>query len=348
MRRQPSFSSSSSFGPVTRDQIREADLFFAALMGTPTPIRAIEAEDTAYDPAFKALELSPSSTHGGTPMRDGLTRAMLTRIMPKLGRASEAIQQRYLDLTNEMFRLFAIDTIESRAFFLAHAFVESGEFASMVEGDHREPYRERVRGSTDPAWTPQHVTAGQAAEFRRWNYHNRPEIMGRGNFLYIGRGPLQITFSRGYRRAREVMNVWGQEYGRTGAIEDSSKLLHAVGELSGDPALAAVPEYAFLLSGAHFKSARPGSSGGVRSMDKSASSTAPLRADQFLAASASMAGVGSFTELNRSVHKKHIADNLNRKMPVFREAIKAMCGSATTGICGNPAVAQPAPRITLP
>jgi hypothetical protein len=271
--------------------------------------------------------------------------------MPKLASASPAIQQRYLDFTNEMFRLYAIDTIESRAFFLAHAFIESGQFSAMVEADHREPYRERVRNSEDPAWTPQYVTPGQNADYRSRNYHQRPEIAPGGVFKYIGRGPLQVTTSLGYRRGREVMNVWGQEYGRTGAIDDSSKLLHAVGELGQDPSLAAIPEYAFLLSGAHFKAARRASATGpVRSMDKSASSDPPFRAEQFLAASAWMLGIGSFNELKKwkTSQQQLVADNLNGKMPVFRRAIQAMCGGGKTGICGHPAVGQPAPRITLP
>jgi hypothetical protein len=352
MRRRPdAFASSSAFGPVSRRERREADRFFAALIGARPAPRAFESEDVPYDAAFKTLELSPSSAHGGTAMSARLTLAMLTTIMPKLATVSSAIQQRYLDLTNEMFRLFAIDTIESRAFFLAHANVESGEFAAMVEADHREPYRERKRNSEDPAWTPQHVTAGQLADYRSRNYHNRPEIAPGGVFKYIGRGPLQVTTALGYRRGGEVMNVWGQELGRTGAIDDASTLLHAVGEIGQDPSLAAIPDLAFLLSGAHFKAARrTTATGPVRSMDKSASSDPPFRADQFLAASAWMVGIGSFGELKKwkTSQQQLVADNLNRKMPIFRRAIQAMCGGGTTGVCGNPAVAQPAPRITLP
>jgi hypothetical protein len=116
-----------------------------------------------------------------------------------------------------------------------------------------------------------------------------------------------------------------------------------------DPSLAAIPDYAFLVSEAHFKAARRAGDRGVRSMYKSASSAPPLRADQFLAASASMVGVGSFNELKKfnTRNQQHVADNLNRKMRVFRRAIQAMCAGGTTGICGNPTAGQPAPRITL-
>jgi len=354
---------SSTYWPTSARARREADQFYASLIGRPARHRAAEGESDAeaeaeiyfedktppYDPTFKTLELSPSSTHGGTKMEGKLTLGMLTAIMPKLATAPPEIQHRYLALTNRMFRTFAIDTIESRAFFLAHANVESGEFASMVEGDHRQAYRERKRDSDDPAWTPQHVTPGQAAEFRRWNYHTRPQIAPGGRFLYIGRGPLQVTFSQGYRRAREVMELWGNELGRLGNVTAASTLLQAAGELSQDPTLAAIPDFAFMLSGAHFKSARPGSGGTVRSMDKSASTAAPLRADQFLAASSSMAGVGSFAELKKlnARSRQHVADNINRKMVVFRRAVQAMCAGQTTGVCSNPAVGQPPPRISV-
>ncbi|HJZ78523.1 MAG TPA: hypothetical protein VKE51_42640 [Vicinamibacterales bacterium] len=350
MPRRVASGGSSSFGFVSRRERREADLFFASLAGGRRAPRAFESEDAPYDSAFKTLELSPSSAHGGTKMSAGLTLAMLTAIMPKLATASAAIQQRYLDLTNEMFRLYAIDTIESRAFFLAHAFVESVQFSAMVEADFREAYRERARNSEDPAWRPQHVTAAQRSDYVGRGYDKNAQIAPGGVFKYIGRGPLQVTTSLGYRRALQVMNVWGQEYGGTGVIDDSSTLLQAVGEIGGDPSLAAIPDFAFLLSGAHFKAARRPSSGILRSMDKSASSDPPFRADQFLAASASMAGIGSFAELKKwkASAQKIIADNLNGKMPVFRRAIQAMCGGGTTGICANPALGQAAPRITPP
>ncbi len=340
--------SRGGFGRSSSRRRRDADLFFADLMGASAGEDEAWPEDTPYDPRLRALELSASSTHGGTAMASPLNLAQLVQIMPKLGTAPAAVQQRYLDLTNDMFRLYAIDTIESRAFFLAQATIESGEYASMVEADHRQAYKERERNASDPAWTPSHVTAAQRADFVKRGYDKRDDI-GRATFRFIGRGPLQVTTSQGYRRGGQVMNVWGQELGRRGSIEDSSRILHAVGELSGDPTLAAIPEFAFLLSGAHFKTARP-SGTSVTSMDKSATSRVPLSAEQFLGASAYMVGIGSFQALKgwRQDQQQAVADNMNRKMVVFRRALQALCGSGTTGVCANPAIRQPAPRITLP
>jgi hypothetical protein len=338
------------FGRVSRRRRHEADLFFAELMGKPRGAGEAEdaGEDAPYDPQLKALELSPSSTHGGTPMTSALTVAQLVQIMPKLGTAAADVQQRYLGLTNDMFRLYAIDTIESRAFFLAQATIESGEYASMVEADHRQAYKERERNPSDPTWAPSYVTPAQRADFVARGYDKRDDI-GRATFRFIGRGPLQVTTSQGYRRGGQVMNVWGQELGRRGSIDDASRILHAVGELSTDPTLAALPPFAFLLSGAHFKTARP-SGTSVTSMDKAATSRPPLSAEQFLGASAYMVGIGSFAQLKtwKQSQQQLVADNMNPKMVVFRRALVALCGTGTTGICANPAIRQPAPRITLP
>src|SRR5262245_33492632 len=109
--RRDANTESSSFGLVSRRERRDADLFFASFTGARRAPPAFESEEAPYDPAFKTLELSPSSAHGGTKMSVELTLAMLTTIMPKLATASAAVQQRYLDLTNQMFRLYAIDTI---------------------------------------------------------------------------------------------------------------------------------------------------------------------------------------------------------------------------------------------
>ncbi len=340
------------FGRVSQRERRNADLFFAELVGTASPLPPESSSETApYDPRFKALELSPSSAHGGTRMAAPVTSAMLTAIMPKLATASAVVQRRYLDLTNDTFRLFAIDTIESRAFFLAHAFIESGQFSVMMEGDLRTPYRARERGASDPTWRPRHVTGAQDREYKKRNYHRRKSIApgGAGDYRYIGRGPLQVTTFLGYKRAAQVMGVWGQELGRRGAIQDSARILHAQAEVLRDPYLAAIPEIAFLHSGAHFKAARrPGRN--ELSMDKSATSAPPFTWLRFLSASGSMFGVGSVAQLKKfSVSsQRHVIDNLNAKLPVFHRAVRTLCGSQTSGVCSNSALSGPVGPAPFP
>ncbi len=306
-----------------------------------------EPGQETYDPRYRALELKASSDHGGTRMSSALSGAMLNRIMPALAAQSSEIKRRYLDLTNEVFSLFAIDTIESRALFLAHAKVESDQYKFMVEADRRVPYRAREVNAQDRRWRPQHVTAQQDAAYRAQRYHRRPQVMGRGRYLYIGRGPLQVTTAQGYKRAVEVLNVWGQELGRRGAIQESARILRAAGEVGRDPTLASVPQLGFLLCGAFFKVALPFKSG-LKSLDMRATRNVPMTAEDFLRVSSSMYGLGSFRRLRtyRPDQRQIVIDNLNHKVPAFRQAIQVLCGRNTAGVCAIQALKQPYAPLT--
>ncbi|MBT8342961.1 MAG: hypothetical protein HKP58_00625 [Desulfatitalea sp.] len=43
----------------------------------------------------------------------------------------------------------------------------------------------------------------------------------------------------------------------------------------------------------------------------------------------------------RRDQRRIVIDNLNRKVPVFRNAIQVLWGGSTSGACGNPALKQP-------
>lgn len=222
------------------------------------------------------IEIKASSAHGGTPMTQALSEFDMKRIYPALGAQQPAIVTRYTTLTNRTFAVFKMDTVESRAFFLAQAYMESGQFAHMVEGDLESPYAEQVEGGADrtPFYTPT-----QLAEFRKRYAKNKKINPGKDrlpksfsgpktdeNFAYVGRGPVQVTGRTNYENSASTLEHWGLEYEKNGdppGIKASdlpgtgdtvaARLKSAAKAIRDDPALAGDPDYAFLLSGAFMK-----------------------------------------------------------------------------------------------
>jgi hypothetical protein len=336
---QQSRHSGSSAG-AERDASRAADAFVRGArvtVGASAPV-GIAAYGN-QSPALKA-----SSEHGGTPTDEEITRAQLGQIMPELGSAPVETQEYYTSLVNRTFEMFRIDTIESRAFFLAHAAVESRQFKFLVEADFRQAYRARERGADDPDWAPGAVTSGQRSDFtstgRRYDLDTAISPAGRP-FEYIGRGPLMVTKSYGYKQAVAVLEAWGQQLGAEGRIQEAAQALHAAAELERDPALAAVPEYGFLLSAAHFKATGTTTSGRTVGLDYLASKNAPTTKRGFFGASSRMHGLGGWSALealkttNPGAHAIHEA-NLNEKFPSYQRALRVLCAGKSKGICTQP------------
>jgi predicted chitinase len=247
------------------------------------------------------VELSASSRHGGTPMTQALTVDDMQRIYPMLAKQTGEVIDRYTDLTNRTFTIFKMDTVESRAFFLAQGFKESGQFSHMVEGDidPASAYNEQEEGGTDrnPFYTNtqlseyrkryasnQNINPDQSKLPKNWSGPKTNE-----NFAYIGRGPVQVTGRRNYENAAITLERWGNEYEKKGdppgiKPEDlpgtgptvAARLKSSAQAIRDNPALAGDPDYAFLLSGAFMKMGWYGTSDtsqDATSLDRMASRT---------------------------------------------------------------------------
>jgi predicted chitinase len=267
------------------------------------PVAARAPGNTALAKALtpQDVELSASSQHGGTPMTQALTVDDMPRIYPMLAKQTGEVIDRYTDLTNRTFTIFKMDTVESRAFFLAQGFKESGQFSHMVEADI-EPasaYNEQEEGGTD---RNPFYTNTQLSEYRK-RYASNQNInpdksklpkdwsgpKTNENFAYIGRGPVQVTGRRNYENAAATLERWGNEYEQKGdppgikpddlpgaGTTVAARLKSSAQAIRDNPALAGDPDYAFLLSGAFMKMGWYGTSDtsqDATSLDRMASRT---------------------------------------------------------------------------
>jgi len=111
---------------------------------------------------------------------------------------------------NDAFKLMQLDTVEAQAVYLAHAFSESGQLTRFEE-----------------------VGAGK-----------------RDYAPFIGRGPVQVTWSSGYIRALAYMEVEAERLQKAGQQTEAQELATAVRAIKGDIKQAANPEYTFVFSAA--------------------------------------------------------------------------------------------------
>lgn len=224
------------------------------------------------------VEVQASSKTAGTPMTKTISADDMKRIYPMLGQQKPDIIKRYTDLSNRTFAIFKMDTIESRAFFFAQAFAESGQFSHMVEGDidPTHAYVEQQEGGADrdPFYTDM-----QRSEFKK-RYKDNTDInrpkdrlpanwsgpKTDENYAYVGRGPVQVTGRRNYEQACGTMEHWAKVYEKEGdppgikatdlpgtGATVHERLKSAAQAIRQNPALAGDPDYAFLLSGAFLK-----------------------------------------------------------------------------------------------
>jgi len=262
---------------------READAaerrFVADGSFIPIATRAPEHIVLAKALTPQDVELSASSQHGGgTPMTQALTIDDMQRIYPALAKQTGEVIDRYTDLTNRTFTIFKMDTVESRAFFLAQGFKESGQFSHMVEGDidPASAYNEQEEGGADrdPFYTNTQLSEYRKRYAKNQNINpdkrNLPKDWSGPrtdeNFAYVGRGPVQVTGRRNYENAAATLERWGNEYETKGdppgiKPEDlpgtgdtvAARLKSSAQAIRNNPALAGDPDYAFLLSGAFMK-----------------------------------------------------------------------------------------------
>jgi Domain of unknown function (DUF4157) len=116
----------------------------------------------------------------------------------------------HLPRLNEAFKLMQLNTVEAQAVYLAHAFSESGQLTR---------FEELSAGKKDYA-------------------------------PFIGRGPVQVTWSSGYIRALAYMEVEAERLLKAGQKGEAQKLAAAVRAIKADIKQAAKPEYTFIFSAA--------------------------------------------------------------------------------------------------
>ncbi len=273
------------------------------MFGKPAPITVpVSAGSALAKPvAAEKLTLQASSESGGTPMERPLTIDEMIEIFPELAKNPGETIDRYTDLANRTFALFRINTVESRAFFLAQSFMEAAQFQFMVEGENVDPGLRYMEHEEDaPARQGDPFYSKPQLDYYRSRYKDNPNInpqpqnLPKGwsgprnaeNFAYIGRGPVQVTGKRNYENAANALQAWGEQYKKQGdppgidpallpgkGATAGERLIEAADAIRNNPALAGDPDYAFLLSGGFFKMGWHGSEtsakqGNASSLDK--------------------------------------------------------------------------------
>ncbi len=199
----------------------------------------------------------PLKTHAGagTPAGPDITLPILKEIYPDLAkdvdddktgtRAGQA--QSYLDSLNQAFQVMKIDTIEARANYLAHAFVESGQFRAFTESQ---------AGTGKPqTWIddPTKVALNTSA------LPKDKDVNPHGNFEFIGRGPVQVTHRPEYVESVAMLEKTADQYDKDAAAGDTKAKAsaqiarEAAKAVRDDPRQAANPKYAFLFSASLMK-----------------------------------------------------------------------------------------------
>jgi hypothetical protein len=160
--------------------------------------------------------------------------------------ARSSLLTRWVRKLNEAFTLMAIDTIDARATFLAHAYVESQQFTKMTES-------ETGKYTEDP--TKANLNRGSLEAQYPEGSENRPRIDpgGAGQWKYIGRGPVQVTNQAEYGATLTYLEQQADARDAAGDSAGSATIRSAVTAIRANPQQAANPEYAFLFSAANVK-----------------------------------------------------------------------------------------------
>lgn len=161
----------------------------------------------------------------------------------------------YVKSLNQAFRVMRIDTVEAQASYIANAYVESDQFRYMTETEAslkgRTPYQ------SDPAKVKIATSwFDQAAEGKVegvGGYEKGGSInLGNWQRSFIGRGPIQVTHRYNYVQVIAILENRYQELQAAGSA-DAAMVREAIDQIKTDPAQAANPKYAFLVSAAFMK-----------------------------------------------------------------------------------------------
>ena len=190
-----------------------------------------------------------SAAGTGTPVSGDLTLDQLFAVYTGLAKDAEGdpdLKQKaenYLGRLNEAFRLMQIDTVEARAVFLAHAFVEGDQFRRLYEA----PAGQR-RYLEYPA-VPQKLDVKGLETLYPQGTARRRTIDPIGDWSFIGRGPLQVTHRLNYI---EVL-AYLEKAAAAAKLEDTATIWKAIDAIKADPRQASNPAFTFLFSAAFMK-----------------------------------------------------------------------------------------------
>ncbi|MFO0750873.1 MAG: hypothetical protein U1F43_35160 [Myxococcota bacterium] len=179
---------------------------------------------------------------------------------------------------NEAFKAMKVDTVEARAAYLSHAFIESDQFRRFTETQkatqnyERDPSKVTLDtgylkglGDAEIAQDAEHAkdpTKPKGANF----YRPGGSVNPNGNYEFLGRGPIQVTHKAQYvetiamleHMAEQWLADAAKETDATKKAEDEKlgkKCAEAATAVKKDPSAAARPEYSLLFSAATMKRA---------------------------------------------------------------------------------------------
>jgi predicted chitinase len=190
-----------------------------------------------------------SAAGEGTPASGDLTLEQLFEIytgLAKDAQGDEAIMEKaehYLERLNEAFRLLQIDTVEARAVFLAHAFVEGDQFRRLYEAPAGQ------RRYMEYPDVPQKLDVKGLETLYPTGTERRRTIDPIGDWSFIGRGPLQVTHRLNYI---EVL-AYLEKAADAASSDDAATIREAIEAIKADPREASNPAYTFLFSAAFMK-----------------------------------------------------------------------------------------------
>lgn len=190
---------------------------------------------------------------------------------------------KYLKSLNQAFKIMKIDTVEAQANYLSHAFIESDQFRQFTE----------TQGSTSSAsggsqkWEDNPKNVQRNMTYLKDTYVPRKVDVSptkkkdteksaemklnvnpggeKGDFEFIGRGPVQVTDKYNYAEVIAVIEVAAEQYEKEAdalkkagkddaqAREFADLARSAAKDIKADPQQAANPKYTFLVSAAHMK-----------------------------------------------------------------------------------------------
>jgi hypothetical protein len=232
----------------------------AALIQGLSPI--VQRQATMVTPTSKGPDqVDPTVVSGPITVRgllaayDGVKSDFLALIEANKGEPWSApvvdrstLLTRWVQRLNQAFSLMAIDTVDAQATFLAHAYVESDQFRRMTETETGRYTRDPTKANLDRKGLEALYPEGS-------ENRSRIDPGGRGQWAYVGRGPLQVTDRHEYPATLAYLERQASAREAAGDTEGAATMRSAVKAIRADPRQAANPDYAFLFSAATMKRA---------------------------------------------------------------------------------------------
>lgn len=208
----------------------------------------------------KSLTAKKSSAYGGahTLAVGELTKEELRSILSiskegqdtaaaSAAEPDDALLGSFAQRFNESFRLMQLDTVEAQALFIAHSLGETGGLAKFTEAA-KDEYKWKYDDAASFGDDGKLDTSGLT------RYDGNKKIKVGDKYAFLGRGTVQVTFKRGYMESIVTLDNRAAELEAEGSTADAQTLRDAAAAIRQDPRKAGLPEYAFLVSAAFYKS----------------------------------------------------------------------------------------------